>query len=80
MVEYFRYGMSGFAVLMVLLGVWQICSHRDNEAPLFLSAEPTARNLAIAEHNVRMLRAVGDQIIGAVLISGGFIGGCLLWF
>lgn len=80
MVEYLRYGMSGFALLMMLIGVWQICGHRDDETPLISSADPGSRSLIIAEHNVRMLRAVGDQMIGAALISGGFVGGCVLWF
>lgn len=26
------------------------------------------------------LGSVGDSIMGAVLTSGGFVGGCILWF
>lgn len=79
MAEYLQFGMSGIAALMMLIGLGQLFSHKDNETPWLQPSDPGSQKLAIAEHNVRMLRSVGDQIIGAVLISGGFVGAAILW-
>jgi len=58
MSEYFHYGMSGIAVLMMLFGTFcMIHSGGDKD-----------------------IGSIGDSILGAVLISGGFIGGSILWF
>ncbi|MGE4323670.1 MAG: hypothetical protein AB7E60_11665 [Sphingobium sp.] len=79
MSSYVYIGLSVLSISMIIIGVFQVCSHQDKHTPNFLSSEPSARSLMIAEHNVRMLRAVGDQIVGAILIAGGFVSGCILW-
>lgn len=80
MEEYLFFGMSGLSILIFMVGVGQLFSHKDQETPAAISNDPVLRGIALAEHNLRMTRAVGDQIVGAVLIVGGFLGGCLLWF
>ena len=80
MIQYLHYGMSGIAALMLALGIMQLVSHQDDKIPTALSAEPINQTSELLRYNAAMLRSVGDQIVGAVLISGGFIGGCLLWF
>jgi hypothetical protein len=81
MLEYLQYGLTGLAAVMALFGMVQLTSHQVDPLGRMLDIpDAEAQAMLVARLNVFMLRSVGDQIIGAVILAGSFVSICILWF